>query len=413
MSGVIINLSKYLMDVYQPPAAGEIFDTRLKSIQQFELPVNMPKQIALNPGSYLVRAHLPSGEIIDAPATVGDGFEPVQLIASNSPHEWLSWQHYLGNVSAQTDEELQIPPQVLATTWLRVWIFENGKWSAQKAAETGLYRRAHDQACVVIGGYFEPKRLVFLQLGGEFVPQRMIGVPPAPGPIQILIRATRNNVNLNGGVIARIASFDTAVEALCRYISTGAVSAADTLGADFAMNTFGKLSANDLEELNKAESMAKTKLLNPNGAAVGFYYLLRRGAYERMHNWPNNFANWFPWLPDAQAIHAMQCLSDPNRKDLKLALSRLIAGANAGIPVYTVGLRYLYENLCACEGDQRFETEAASVHEAALRLRELAASVDWTEPRTTFYGPAPFSPDCTRVTGIPSDQENLFFLQQA
>src|SRR5579863_6051804 len=126
MNGVVINLSKFGEGPDTPPAAAEIFNTRLQSIQQFELCANTPKEVPLDPGSYLVRAHLPSGEIIDAPATVGEGLQQVELAASESLHEWLSWQHFLGDLGTQTDQELPIPPKVRASTWLRVWTFENG-----------------------------------------------------------------------------------------------------------------------------------------------------------------------------------------------------------------------------------------------------------------------------------------------
>src|SRR5205823_5460912 len=58
----------------------------------------------------------------------------------------------------------------------------------------------------------------------------------------------------------------------------------------------------------QAEQMLRDKLMDPLGAAVGGYYLLRSESLTLMHDWPNNFANWIEWLPDGAIIHAWQLL---------------------------------------------------------------------------------------------------------
>jgi hypothetical protein len=141
----------------------------------------------------------------------------------------------------------------------------------------------------------------------------------------------------------------------------------------------------DANRVAQAEQLARAKISNPNGACVGFYYLLHRGAFERLHSWPNNFANWFRWLPDTAVIHAAQVLQDPTIRDFSLARSRLLQAANAGIPVYTDGLRVLYDNLSALvRGKKRAEDREAK--EVLSRIENVAAAADWTQVRTTIYG---------------------------
>ncbi len=398
---------------YAPPASAEIFNTNLQSVRTFELRVNQSTQIPLEPGNYFIRASLPSGELINQQTTVGDGIQRIELRASDSPHEWLSWQHYLGDLGSQASAVTPIPPEVRRSTWLRLWVFEAGEWRVEKADKTGLFVKNQDPTCFQVQGYFAPDRLRLLQLGGDFIPHRMIALPPAPGPMDILIRTTRRNLKLNGGIVARIASFDTATETLLRYIASGACAAAETMGGEMTEGTFSGLTVQDHAYLDQAESWAKAKLVNPNGAAVGFYYLLQRTAYNRLHDWPDNFANWFPWLPDASIIHAMQLLYDPEHRDLDQATSRLIQAATAGIPVYTAGLRYLYDNLCACVLGKQTVAVPPHASKAFQRIRDVASAVDWTEARTTIYGPDPSLPSCSRTTGIPKDLGDLWFLEKS
>jgi hypothetical protein len=408
---IAVTLSKYIEGPPPPPVAGEILNTDLQVEKRFELPVNETQQFDVKgPGRYLVRVQLPSGEVMHGEASVvaGEQTPEVRLNASESPHEWLSWQHYLGNLGNRPEDATPIAAEVRNSLWLRVWKFAGGSWQIQ---EPNLFISNQDQACIVVQTYVEPTALHSLQLGGKAVPHRTIGLPPCPGPVQILIRATRHNTELNGGIVVRIASFDQNVETLLKYASNGSSAEAQTLSTGLGQITFSHLTEQDKEDLDKAESAVKAKLVNPNGAAVGFYYLLQCGAYDRMHDWPNNFANWFPWLPDASIIHAMQMLSDPNRKDLDHATARILQAADAGLPVYSSGLRYLYWNLCACATDEKRRIPAR-VKTAYSRIREIATAADWSQVRTTVYGADPVSPDCDRVTGIPEHKNGLWFVQR-
>ena len=56
--------------------------------------------VAVDPGRWLVEATLPSGELISEEVAVANGQDvPVTLYAAErSPHEWLGWQHLVGNI---------------------------------------------------------------------------------------------------------------------------------------------------------------------------------------------------------------------------------------------------------------------------------------------------------------------------
>ena len=53
-----------------------------------------------------------------------------------------------------------------------------------------------------------------------------------------------------------------------------------------------------------AEAMLRGKVANPIGAALGGYALLRLNELDRLHDWPDNLAQWFDWLPDGAVIAA-------------------------------------------------------------------------------------------------------------
>jgi hypothetical protein len=65
------------------------------------------KLVDVEPGRWLVEATLPSGEILSEEVAVPEGQKvPVTLrAAEHSPHEWLGWQHLIGNIEG--DETLK------------------------------------------------------------------------------------------------------------------------------------------------------------------------------------------------------------------------------------------------------------------------------------------------------------------
>jgi len=55
--------------------------------------------VDLEPGRYMVEAKLPSGDVASRQVQLAEGASfDLDLEASHSPHEWLSWQQYVGNV---------------------------------------------------------------------------------------------------------------------------------------------------------------------------------------------------------------------------------------------------------------------------------------------------------------------------
>lgn len=59
------------------------------------------------PGTYRIEARLPSGEVLRETREISDSGEPVEVVfrTDHSPHDWLSWQRFAGNVPSQKEYE--------------------------------------------------------------------------------------------------------------------------------------------------------------------------------------------------------------------------------------------------------------------------------------------------------------------
>jgi hypothetical protein len=82
--------------------------------------------------------------------------------------------------------------------------------------------------------------------------------------------------------------------------------------------------ADALERLQVLEDALDDKDASPLGAAVAAALLLRAGALERLHEWPRNLANRFPWLADGPILWAETLL---RREELEASQRRRTPGS--------------------------------------------------------------------------------------
>jgi hypothetical protein len=255
VSKLLLKLEKYIEGPQGPPVSVEILNAQLETVQRSVFHLSQPhlsqtqETADLPPGHYLIQMYLPSGEIVRKHATVEEGItpsEPIGFQPSESPREWLSYQHFLGNVEA---ERSVIPKKVRDSTWLRMWKRRGGGspspegkefpggWEAVRWPWYRLNKLNKDECSVVGQVEVKPSTLYMVQIGGKHVPSRLIGYPPVSGPVQILIRGTDKNKDLNGGIIVRLASFDAKIESLLGYLARGYVESAAELASDINGHT--------------------------------------------------------------------------------------------------------------------------------------------------------------------------------
>ena len=213
---------------------------------------------------------------------------------------------------------------------------------------------------------------------------RIAWLAPSGGGV-VTMRRTRGH-GFDDGVRVDVTSPSAMAAAIASYLAAGQVDAAGTLAPTVVA---------------RARQMFKGKLRDPDGAAVASYFLLRVGQQESLKDWPANFAEWFPDLPDAAVIHAWQLLRRPGVPDRDLALERLRDAVLAGIPRYTEGLRLLFQGLQILETADPPSNVISGLLE---KVRPYAAACDWNSVHTTYWGTAPTSPNLKRFAGPPDSR---------
>jgi hypothetical protein len=154
--------------------------------------------------------------------------------------------------------------------------------------------------------------------------------------------------------------------------------------------------AKSLVPAERAEDLLWDKQYDPSAAAVGGYYLLKIQDLDRMHDWGKNLANRFPKIPDGSIIYAWQLLQQQRRSN-ELNVSeirrRLLEAFNRGIPIYTEGMRLLYEgiNLLYFHNEKQRGGDTELFH-ALTELRKYTDSLDWSGLTTSFFAESPDTP---------------------
>jgi hypothetical protein len=136
--------------------------------------------------------------------------------------------------------------------------------------------------------------------------------------------------------------------------------------------------------LKQAEQLLKDKQIDSSAAAIGGYYLLLSNCFERLHDWPKNLANWFPFLPDGAVIYATQLVNNKKPRKVKIQESRnyFLLACKRGIPIYTEGLRLLIDGLTQLAF--YYKRKDLEVENALKWLEPYKRRVDWTRDISTF-----------------------------
>jgi len=147
------------------------------------------------------------------------------------------------------------------------------------------------------------------------------------------------------------------------------------------------ISARTLFNVKDAENLLLKKKSDPIAAVVGGYYLLKTNELEYIHNWANNLANWFEWLPDGCIIHAWQMILNKEEQKDKIK-ERLVQAVKRGIPVFTEGLRLLYDGLTMLSYD--YSRENNEVEMALNRVKIYMKAADMSKKYTTLVADKDF-----------------------
>lgn len=149
------------------------------------------------------------------------------------------------------------------------------------------------------------------------------------------------------------------IDAVARFLQGGNLQEAATVGGD-------------------AEHLLEEKMADPFGAALGGYALLRSGQLDRLHHWPRNLADWFPWLPDGAVIAGEEAALEG---DHTVAIKYVCDAARRGLPVFGGGLSLLASRLreYSAAPEKAFGENGKLVAEAGPLLEELLGYMPYVD----------------------------------
>ncbi len=373
-------------------------DMQVKLVKPME--IGKTTELTLEPGHYLVRAYLPSGETLSTQMEVGEDRRVTVMMESARPSPPITptspFAAFLGFVTRGvvhslmkdigfrtiTDDaispDLDQPPPFLLFLW---------EHDLSVTGRPGPFRQipfpeASRPQGVGTPGKISPAREIEIPLAlGQFCLQvedpgrklaKFVALPPAD-PVKVQIDGSQSQGTDADRLKVSVRGTNPRAESLLTYLSRGAFEAARTVGGAV---------------LDDAEESLREKGKDPSGAAIGGYFLLRAAQPDRLHDWTGNLADRFPWLPDGCVIHAWHLLKQ-EESDPKRARKRLLEAEQRGLPLYTQGLRLLFDGLNLFA---RHDPDDREVGAALERVRPYAEAADWSARTTTFYGDTPGNP---------------------
>jgi hypothetical protein len=345
--------------------ATEVINTGMPHALTMSMSPGTPQTVSVPPGVYLVRASLPSGELLTGTA----------------------------EVAADTDAEVTVgvprgegrrtkgaggPP---VTVWARLW---------RGAAPTAWPTDAREEWTPAGGRViYLPTGLGLhaLQVGGRDIAWRVVCLPPSDSCRITFVRVPPAE-DFEEGLRVRAWGADPEVESVLRYLVAGQL--------DHAMALMDKLAGG-------ADAPSPSYRSLEAAVVIGYVLLKSRGT-AGLREWASTVGAGDEWLPDLHVIHAWRLLRERTASQRRLARERLLAAADAGVPRYTEGLRLLFEGLRLVEASDPGDT---AVRSAVADVRPYAQACDWASPQTTYWGSGPAAPDLTRRAGDPEDSRDV------
>lgn len=207
---------------------------------------------------------------------------------------------------------------------------------------------------------------------------------PAPESYQALahlIVGLGKKMQLNVNIPAHTRTLDirhrlTEDEEAYRIRLTTSVESADTLLSFLSRGNLAAASSMS-SWASSCEDLLMRKGSDPAGAAVGGYLLLKMGKYERLHDWPRNLAGDTDELrsADGAVIWASQLIAMGKVEEINEIKRYLFAAADSSLPVYTEGLRLLFEGLRLLGDDGNKKLE---------KLISRLGTILWESPLTAY-----------------------------
>lgn len=413
MSRISIKFDERTSNAHNTPVpveVFEIFDERLVRVAEkiVYLPYRTDVDVS-KPGMYHVRAELPTGESVATTVQVETSTSEVSatLVATEgSPLQSLAWAYVLQGVrqasgmvsterrdmnvrvEAATDVALGPSPNLTITDTYRMKADAAG-WRMSQVRERHLEasedRSVHLNDARLIMTYSIKYRAWRGRPQPEdwfptYVRWSVRATPEAPEEIgfvavpmsyhhRAMLLFVRADARSGSPIQTLVTGVRHDAEALLAYLEHGAYRASRLVGE---------------EVTRRAIDVLQQKKDDPFAACIAGYFLLRTRQLEQQQ-WMQNLADWFPAIPDGAVIYGM-CLLRGEARNVNRQEGRryLLEAVKRGIPVYTAGLRLLFDGLQLLANDGKTDDDVLL---AIARIRYIAAFADWEAQTTSFSIP--------------------------
>jgi repressor LexA len=314
------------------------------------------------PGSYLIRGWLPSGQQL----TATFDSEMDEAVILRAPGTAVEPDTY--------GQSLAEPPGLTGSmmTWALVWAQQAGRW---QPAPTSVMDLSVDGVSLTIPATSSGSAI--MQVGGALA--TLMTVIPAKGTARVSVQQDQRS-GTSGWKWRVDASADAGIM-LLDYLENGDLKSARILTHAFL----------DMDLPTWANA---TPLL----AAAAGYVLLRTGDHDKLCALVNRFDHALDGVPDGAVIRAWHQLheQEPALRDVW----DLLQPTATELPIASEGLRLLHHGLALLTRQRPDKT----IHSAFERIRLLAACVALqADPLTAFNGRVPWEPSMAPIITSPAD----------
>jgi hypothetical protein len=357
--------------------------------------------VDLPAGRYLLEAYLPNGDVATETVTVRDGANaPVLLRATDSPQEWLSWQHLTGASPVWTPSatgfaravQLDVvttglPPNAFPAALLGVWKGASAQtlqWRTVSVPPRPQETQPFLEGRLSVTAYLYDRGP--WQDGSRCY--GLVADPPAGPPLLAVLPLPWHQTDFSGDALVDVIVDARDARAKGREwpLRVSVVARDNVMAA-----VFGYLSSGDLPAAGRVAETAVDMLYqkgeNPLAAAGGAYALVRLPIDAQQRPvwvpWLQNLRQRFPWLPDGAILDGWAHLNGIGRKpDIALAAAAFVAAAERGLPFYSDGVRLLFEGLTRVDAQVEAGSRPAGFAKAFEFARRMALRVDVRQPFT-------------------------------
>ncbi|WP_131812444.1 hypothetical protein [Mycobacterium mantenii] len=231
-----------------------------------------------------------------------------------------------------------------------------------------------------------------IQFGGMHTIWRVVQLPPARNVTMTLLPAS-GRVEVDDRVTFRVVGQSPLATAMLGYLCTGQLDYASVIAPRLIDQALSNRSHSAFEDV-----------------LVASYYALRTG---QSAPWIADIPRELPALADSAIIKAWDMINGRERPDRDSVRNLLLSAAEMPPPRYTEGLRLLYQGLqlLGQPGPDLAlprPSEDPDLRASLCRIKRYAEACDWSAPYTTYWADRPDNPTLETYTGPPTDSKTDF-----